>query len=392
MTGAKQADPVDFLAGLKRGGAALATGVPCSSMTGLMNAMLADPALDFANAPNEGEALAFAAGARLGGRTAAVLCQNSGLSNLSNALTSLIAPYRIPVLLVIGWRGRPGVHDEPQHRLVGGLTEPFLKACGVAVHIADADNAAGLAEVCARTVADGGASQAILVPMKLFCDVDVTAITDLRRYAGEILRDEAGPSPPRDAALQAILDVIPDDALIVAPTGLASRALFRLGDAPSRFYMMGSMGHAPALGLGIAAATDRRVIVLDGDGSMLMRLSGLAFVGARAPGNLLHIVLDNGIHESTGGQMSLSPRTDLCAIAAACGYRASAEAHSTETLTRVTRELLRKPGPAFIRVFTSAERAKAPPRIPIDAAEIAARFSGAIANGRTQKVALTARH
>ncbi len=392
MTGAKQADPVDFLAGLKRGGAALATGVPCSSMTGLMNAMLADPALDFANAPNEGEALAFAAGARLGGRTAAVLCQNSGLSNLSNALTSLIAPYRIPVLLVIGWRGRPGVHDEPQHRLVGGLTEPFLKACGVAVHIADADNAAGLAEVCARTVAAGGASQAILVPMKLFCDVDVTAITDLRRYA---VRNSLATRPARPRLgmrrSKPFSMSFPTTPLSSRPQGLQAARCSRLGDAPSRFYMMGSMGHAPALGLGIAAATDRRVIVLDGDGSVLMRLSGLAFVGAARRGTCSISCSTTASMNSTGGQMSLSPRTDLCAIAAACGYRASAEAHSTETLTR-DGELLRKPGPAFIRVFTSAERAKAPPRIPIDAAEIAERFSGAIANGRTQKVALTARH
>ena len=392
MTHGRQADPAKFLAGLKCGGVELVTGVPCSSMTGLMNAVLADRTLDFANAPNEGEALAFAAGARLGGKTAAVLCQNSGLSNLSNALTSLTVPYRIPVLLIVGWRGQPGGHDEPQHRLIGRLSRPFLKACGVSVHVASADNAEALAESCARGVADNGRSQAILVPMKLFSDVDATLDSSLpRRPVCEISRDEPGSRPTRDTVLEALLDIIPDDALVVAPTGLASRALFQLGDAASRFYMMGSMGHAPALGLGIAATTKRRVIVLDGDGSILMRLSGLAFVGGRAPENLVHIVLDNGIHESTGGQASLSPHTDLCAIASACGYRASAEAHSIKALTRTAAAMLETPGPGFIRILTRAERAAAPPRIPLTADAIAKRFSGAIAASREMVIDKEAR-
>jgi phosphonopyruvate decarboxylase len=373
----RQADPVAFLAGLKRGGIELVTGVPCSSMTGLMNAVLDDPDLVFANAPNEGEALAFAAGAKLGGRDVAVLCQNSGLSNLSNALTSLIVPYRIPALLIVGWRGQPGIHDEPQHSLTGRLTRPLLKACGVETHVADPDNAAELAEHCARVVGAGGPSQAILVPIKLFRECPATRIDApmVARIPCAMARDGIASGPTRPEVLRALLEILPDDALIIAPTGLTSRELFHVKDAPSRFYMMGSMGHASALGLGVAATTARPVTVLDGDGSVLMRLGSLAFAGARAPENLLHIVLDNGIHESTGAQASLSASTDLCAIAAACGYRFAAEVHSMDMLKHTACEALSMPGPSFVRVFTRVDQARIPPRIFLSADAIAARFS-----------------
>jgi phosphonopyruvate decarboxylase len=373
----EKADPDAFLAGLAGGGIQRLTGVPCSSMTGLINAALDSRELAYINAPNEGEALAYAAGAWMGGRPSAVLCQNSGLSNLSNALTSLVAPYRIPVLLIVGWRGRPGAADEPQHRLVGGLTRPFLKACGLEVHVADAGNAADLADACARTVARDGRSQAILVPTKLFQERPLADrgadVSPARRC--KVVRS-AGSSPPtRRQALQALLDLLPEDALIIAPTGLASRELCDLKDSPAHFYMMGSMGHAAALGLGVASTTSRPVVVLDGDGSILMRLGALAFVGAEAPGNFRHVVLDNGVHESTGGQTSLSNTVDLCAAAAACGYWSAAEAGSTDLLAEAMAHGRAIPGPGFIRLMTAPERSRIPPRIRLSAEVIATRFS-----------------
>jgi len=380
MTQMRQADPEAFLAGLKRGGATMLTSVPCSSMTGLINAAERDRSFLFANAPNEGEALAFAAGSRLGGQMAVVLCQNSGLGNLANALTSMIVPYRIPVLLIIGWRGQPGVHDEPQHRLVGRLTRPFLKSCGVEIHVADAQNAVRLAEICARTVADGGSSQAILVPTKLFREAAASdrATATWPYLVPDIARDMRSSPPNRREALSAIIDAVPSDAVLIAPTGLASRELCALRDLPSQFYMMGSMGHGAALGAGVAATTDRPVVLLDGDGAILMRLGTLAFVGAMVPANLLHIVLDNGIHESTGGQASLSNGVDLCAVAAACGYRSVAEVASAETLNAVLDAPLPNPGPRFIRLHMRASEGAVPPRIPWSAEMIATRFSEAL--------------
>ena len=236
MSATLEADPDSFLAALRRGGVETIASVPCSSMTGLINAAAQDRALLFANAPNEGEALAFAAGARLAGRPAAVLCQNSGLGNLANALTSLTVPYKIPVLLIIGWRGRPGHLDEPQHRLMGRLTRPFLKACGVEVHVADAGNADHLAETRARSVRGNGASQAILIPSKLFRETAASRFTPKGPHAiAEIFRDTSPPRPTRREALTVLLDTLPRDAAVIAPTGLASRELCALSDSASHF-------------------------------------------------------------------------------------------------------------------------------------------------------------
>ena len=386
-----RADPLAFLAGLKRGGADRLTCVPCSSMTGLIDAAIADPDFLFANAPNEGEALGFAAGARLGGHTTAVLCQNSGLGNLANALTSLIVPYRIPILLIVGWRGQPGVHDEPQHRLVGRMTRPFLEACGFGVHIAAARNADDLAETCATKVTAGRQSQAILVPTRLFRQIpDTAAPTPLVHAVGAIERDTKATPPARHAALASLLECLPVDAVIIAPTGLASREIYDLKDSPAHFYMMGSMGHAAAIGLGVAQTTDRPVVVLDGDGSILMRLGTLAFAGAMAPANMLHIVVDNGVHESTGGQASLSSGVDLCTVAAACGYRSSREAGSLDGMeSAIAKAFAGPPGPHFVRLFTAPLIAAKPPRIALPAVAIAERFSNDLA--RTSDAAIDKR-
>ena len=182
----------------------------------------------------------------------------------------------------------------------------------------------------------------------------------------------------RREALSAVIDALPADAAIIAPTGLASRELCALRDSPSQFYMMGSMGHGAAIGTGVSATTRRSVVVLDGDGAILMRLGTLVFVGAMAPTNLLHIVLDNGIHESTGGQASLSAGVDLCAVAAACGYMSCAEVTSTEALANAVKAARSRQGPHFIRLHTRASAGAVPPRIPWPAETIAARFSEAL--------------
>lgn len=376
--GVEEADPRTFLAALRAAGIQRVAGVPCSSMTGLIDCAMTSRDLPYVNAPNEGEALAYAAGVWLGGGAAAVLCQNSGLGNLANALTSLIAPYRIPSLLLIGWRGHPEEKDEPQHRLMGGLTEGWLVDCGVETETARAEDASEKAREAARDVADKGRLRALLIPPGLFAP----ALTKARREAGRtkasssVIRSRRSGRIARRDAIEAIMSSLPPDALAVASTGYIGRELLAFDPAPTRFAMSGSMGHLAALACGLAETVfPRPVVALDGDGAILMRLSALPMVGGQGPANLLHVVLDNGTHESTGGQPTLSCGVDLCQIAALCGYRQIAECGAAgEIESAVAAALKDAAGPNFLRVAMTPKSAPIPPRVAVPPEDMATRF------------------
>jgi len=343
--------PELLLAGLRERGVDVFTGVPCSTLAGLL--ALLERTGDHVPAANEGTAFALACGAAIAGRRPAVLLQNSGLGNLVNPLSSLAVPYGVPVLLLVGYRGDPaGAPDEPQHELMGRTTRELLDLYGVEHQVLPREPRWLDAVLDAAVSApSAGRSSALLVGR------GVLGAPPPGPTTGAV---PAGVDPA--AALAAVAAAV-GDALVVSTTGYASRYLFALADRPENLYLQGSMGHASAVALGLALARpDRRVVALDGDGACLMHLGALSTVGAAAPPNLAHVVLDNGSYESTGGQRSTSGTTRLDQVALAAGYRRAATVDRADALPGALRSVLTPPGPAVLLVRTAPRAGPPPPR------------------------------
>lgn len=338
----------EFVDDLASEGVTLISGVPCSSLGGLIAVAAAHPEICYVAAANEGDAVAIAAGAWLAGGRGAVFLQNSGLGNAVNPLTSLIAPFDIPLLIYVGWRGRPGGTDEPQHTMMGGMTEQLLHLCGFQTVLLESECPSDLHREYVRNsariaflIANGPLSKASGEwPAKKAMKVH-PAQTDWRRF---------GLRPTRQEILQAVLVEAPDAAAIVATTGKCSRELFELADRPQHFYQVGSMGCASSVALGFSLSCDQKTIVLDGDGAALMRLGAIATVGAESPKNFVHILIDNEAHDSTGGQPTCSSIVDLAAVAAACGYRGIARCDDRSGFELALRWALAQEGPTFVHV------------------------------------------
>ena len=302
------------------------SGVPCSFLTPLINRVISDPALHYVGAASEGEAVAIAAGAWLAGRKTTVMCQNSGLGNTVNPLTSLNWPFSIPSLLIVTWRGQPGLKDEPQHELMGEATTKLLDVMRVP-HAPFPSEEADVPEVLARaenSMAETSLPFALIMQKGSVTDEALDQPTPPPPPGGYLVdRSKGGERPARAEALQRLLAKAPEDSAIIATTGKTGRELFTLADRRQHLYQVGSMGCAGAMGLGVALNVKRPVIVIDGDGAALMKLGTLATIGAYRPDNLLHLILDNGVHDSTGGQATVSPGVSFAGAAQACGYQTS---------------------------------------------------------------------
>jgi phosphonopyruvate decarboxylase len=329
------------------------TGVPCSFLTPLINGVIGGTGLCYVGAASEGEAVAIAAGAWLAGRRTVVLCQNSGLGNAVNPLTSLNAPFRIPTLLVTTWRGRPGIKDEPQHALMGEITHGLLDLIRIGHRpfpTTPDDLTAALDHACAEM-------DRLDLPFAFVMAEDSVEPETLRqtpppaRPAGERLDYRThGEPPPRAAVLERLLSVIDRQAAVVATTGKCGRELFTLDDREQHLYQVGSMGGAAGMGLGLTLSTPRPVVVLDGDGAALMKLGTMATLGAYHPPNLIHVLLDNGVHDSTGGQATVSPLVDFPGVALACGYPNAMDCDGLDGFERAYKAAARSGGPSLIHV------------------------------------------
>jgi phosphonopyruvate decarboxylase len=360
----------------------LVSGVPCSRFAPLINAAIDDSRLRYVAAANEGDAIAIAAGAELGGSGGVAMLQNSGLGNAVNPLTSLIQTFGVPILLVITHRGRPdGPADEPQHVLMGRITLGMLDLMEIP-WAPFPDDASELQAAIGQAVAHMRSKRAPFAfvigdPALEGCAAKSPFVH--RESAARRRRQvKGGDLPLRAEVLEAIRAASHPTDAIIASTGYCGRDLYALGDAPSQLYMVGSMGCAASLGLGVALAReDRRVIVIDGDGAVLMRMGALATVGFEHPSNLVHIVLDNGRYESTGGQETVSGSIDLPAIAAGCGY---ATVLDTDDPLAVA-EFLGADGPAFARMRIQPGVPDSLPRPSVTPLEVAARFRAFLSNG-----------
>jgi phosphonopyruvate decarboxylase len=362
----------------KRGGFSVWSGVPCSYLQGLINRVIGDPAIRYVAAANEGEAVALAAGTEIGGGRAVVMLQNSGLGNAVNPLTSLCHSHRIPVLLIVSRRGEPGgAPDEPQHALMGAITTDLLQLMQIPWErcpVRD-DEVAGCLGRALAHMQQHRRPYALVAGRNDLSAWPAPALAPAACAAPRPVAADAVPAghASRRAMLQAIQSALAPDDVVLATTGFTGRELYAIGDRVNQLYLVGAMGCASSVGLGLALQCPRvRVIVIDGDGAVLMRLGALAMIGRERPRNLLHIVLDNGVHESTGGQPTGSALIDLAAIAQACGYeRTHTVAHPAD-LRAVLAE--RGCGLTFARIMTAAGTDRDLPRPAVGPAELAERL------------------
>lgn len=343
-------------------------GVPCSYLTPFINYVLQDPSLHYVSMANEGDAVALIAGVALGGtaqgghRRGISMMQNSGLGNAVSPLTSLTWTFRLPQLVILTWRGQPGVHDEPQHQLMGPITPAMLDTMEIRWELFPTEPEA-IGPALDRAVAhmdSTGRPYALLMQKgsvssyALKPGADAIAVRSVR--ASVIMSSSQVPASARVTRQQALREVVsrtsPASTVVLASTGYCGRELYAIDDRPNQLYMVGSMGCVTPLALGLALARpDLRVIALDGDGAALMRLGAFATVGAYGPPNLWHLLLDNGVHDSTGAQATVSPNVSFAEVAAACGYAAALD---TDTLGRICEwlEAPRLDGPRFARLLT----------------------------------------
>jgi len=306
---------------------------------------------------NEGSAIALAAGHYLAtGEVALVYMQNSGLGNAVNPLTSLADEevYGIPMLLMIGWRGEPGKKDEPQHVKMGKVQLPVLEALGVGYSVLpDADEAAAATlEAALEDATQNCRPHAIVVRKGTF-----------EKYT---LRNTV-PVPylmTREEAIAGFVAGAKSTDLIISTTGKPSRELFETREAREEkhdcdFLTVGSMGHSSQIALGVALQRpERQVYCLDGDGALIMHMGGLATIASLAPPNFRHVVLNNGAHDSVGGQPTVGFQIDICRVASACGYKSVFRVDSEQELEGTLHAFRQAEGPALVEIrITTGARA-----------------------------------
>lgn len=295
---------------------------------------------------NEGNALAMAAGYHLAtGKVAAVYLQNSGLGNLVNPLTSLTDAevYRIPALLIIGWRGEPGVKDEPQHIKQGRITPALLDLLNVPYFVLSADS--DYQQQMQQAIEYAKQQQS---PVALLIRKDTFASYQSKQVATAAVMK-------REEALAILLENLSGDEAIISTTGKTSREVFELrknrGETQRDFLTVGAMGHTSSIALGVAMGQpDRTVVCIDGDGSMLMHLGAMAIIGSVAPANLLHIVLNNQSHESVGGQPTVAGEIDLAALAKTLNYKAYLKASTADEVAAAVKQSKQQAGPLLIEI------------------------------------------
>ena len=299
-------------------------------------------------AANEGAAVGLAAGHYLAtGQPACVYMQNSGEGNIINPLASLTDQevYNIPVLLLIGWRGRPGVHDEPQHVKQGKVTTGLLNVMGVNYEVLskEEDKAAKQIEKAAKALANKEVF-ALVIEKDTFEDYKLqnVEVNDL--------------TMSREEAIQTVAAALGEKDCIVSTTGMISRELFEYRAAMNQgherdFLTVGSMGHASQISLGIALAQpERRVWCFDGDGAAIMHMGSMAIVANKAPKNYVHVVFNNGAHDSVGGQPTVGLKIDLPAVAKAVGYKATYSVDSKAELESVLAKVNSFESPALLEI------------------------------------------
>lgn len=339
---------------LKIVGADFYTGVPDSQLKSLCDYLMGTYGIDGCHhiiAANEGNCVALAAGYHLAtGKVPVVYMQNSGEGNIINPVASLLHEkvYGIPMIFVIGWRGEPGVHDEPQHIYQGEVTLRLLEDMGIRYYVLDVrTNMQTLGEVMEdfRKDLDAGKNVAFVIKKG--------GLT-----YGEKISYTNGNVMTREEIIRHILAVSGEDA-VISTTGKASREVFEIREEKKQghgydFLTVGSMGHSSSIALGVALnKPNKKVWCIDGDGAALMHMGAMAVMGAQCPDNLVHVLINNGAHETVGGMPTVAEDVDFVGVAKACGYPYAVCVDTSEALDEALAEAKSRGTLTFIEVKCS---------------------------------------
>ncbi len=309
------------------------TGVPDSQLKALCDYLMYTYGIDEKHhmiAANEGNCVALAAGYHLAtGKVPVVYMQNSGEGNIINPVASLLNEkvYAIPMIFIVGWRGEPGVHDEPQHIFQGEITLDLLKTMGINAFVLEKDTTP---EEMRNVM------EAFTIDLNQGKNVAFVVKKGALSYEQKV-EYKNNNAMKREEIIEHIVNVSKDDP-IISTTGKASRELFEIREAKGQghnydFLTVGSMGHASSIALGVALnKKDKKIWCIDGDGAALMHMGAMAVIGANAPKNMVHIVINNGAHETVGGMETVASKVDMVTIAQACGYPYAVSVDSFELL------------------------------------------------------------
>lgn len=343
-------DPQKYYETLKKSGIDFFTGVPDSSLKSF-TALITDCSEEGEHivAANEGSAIAMGIGKYLAtGKIPFIYMQNSGLGNAVNPLLSLADEmvYKIPMLIMVGWRGEPGKKDEPQHKKQGLVTLTMLEAMQIPYHILDENEERALDQIeLATLIAQKNSKPFVLIARPSLFKEYKSNKEKTRSF--ELVREEA---------LKVVVDHLTDEDIVISTTGKLSRELFEYREELQQnhnkdFLTVGGMGYSSSIALGIALAEkNRRIFCLDGDGAMLMHTGALSNIGHLSPQNYFHIVFNNGAHESVGGQPTLGFEVDFLQIAKAFNYKTTIRAESHRELCQALNSIKSLHGPILLEI------------------------------------------
>jgi phosphonopyruvate decarboxylase len=367
---------------LKKLGYDFYSGVPCSFLKYLINYAINE--CDYVMAANEGDAVAIASGAYLGGKKSVVLMQNSGLTNATSPLTSLNYTFQLPVLGFVSLRGEEGLGDEPQHELMGQITEKMLKLMKVKwAYLSDdfeevkkqlkkADRFIAKKETFFFVVKKGTFDEVKLKEQQL---------KTLQNKTKSKTTTQAE-LPTRRETLKVLTDLSDKDTILLATTGKTGRELFEVADKANHLYMVGSMGCISSLGLGLALSQPhKKIVVIDGDGSAIMRMGSFTTNAYYQPTNLLHVLLDNNTHDSTGGQATVSHNIDFVDQAASVCYPIALRVGTLDELTKAIVKWQMNGGLTFLYLKIAKGSTKDLGRPTMKPHEVKTRLMKFIANG-----------
>lgn len=343
-----------FIEGIKKLNIDMFTGVPDSQLKALCDYLMKTYGVCDKHivAANEGAATALAAGHYLAtGKPALVYMQNSGIGNAVNPICSLLNDkvYAIPALFVVGWRGEPGVHDEPQHVFQGEITLKLLECLDIKYCVLTSDTTEGdLQAAINQAAAEFKAGK---------CFAFVVKKGALKNDNKMVYENDC--KMTREEVVNTIIENSREDDIFVSTTGKLSRELFegreRLNEGHKHdFLTVGSMGHSSMIALAIAKEkTKRRVFCLDGDGAVIMHMGSLAVLGANAPENMVHVLINNGAHETVGGVPTVSNKLDYSGIAKSCGYKKTYLAETKDEVIDCLKNIENDEGPVFFEIRTN---------------------------------------
>ena len=330
------------------------SGVPCSYLTSVINTVINSKKIKYIGATSEGEAVGIASGAWLAGKKSVVMIQNSGLGNTINPLTSLNYPFNIPILLIITWRGEPKIKDEPQHELMGKITKNILTLSKIKNEIFPT-NEKNLKKVLFKI---NNLTNKTSLPYALIMRKETIKKEKLKQKKiffkkknKVLIYYKKKKLPARFQIIKELQKNINNKIAVISTTGKTGRELFSLKDCENYFYQVGSMGCANAIALGVALNSKKKIIILDGDGALLMKMGNMSTIGANQPKNLIHILLDNNVHDSTGQQLTNASTVDFSNIAINCGYKNSYSADNLDDFSKIIKTNLKNTfGPTFIHI------------------------------------------